>query len=306
MGSKTVLASLNRRPAGGGVCSPAELDALMADTEPWVQRAARMGARVLCFTEIYPQLPNHGRRPTAEYIEPADGGSLPRAVDLARRYDIDLVWPRFERGPDGCHNVSIYIDRHGEVLGRYRKMFPTLGEMDDGILPGTEPLVIETEYGRVGFAICFDLNYQELRDAYRPLRPDVIFFSSMYRGGVKVPFWALDVGCYMVSSVPTELGYITDRRGQVLERATYEALITAAANLNSVQLHMDYNWDKMDAMLAKYGPRLRFDYATEEARYQISSETVPIGEIVAEFELMDIQDYFAEARRRRRAELGLG
>jgi hypothetical protein len=303
MAGKTVLATVNRRPTAGGTTSPSELDALMADTEPWVQRAARMGARMVAFTEIYPQLREHGRLKVDEYVEPADGGSLERVVDLARRHDIDLVWPRFEQGPEGRHNVSIYINRRGEVLGRYRKMFPTLGEMDDGILPGTAPLVIETEFGRVGFAICFDMNFDELWEAMWPLRPDVVVFSSMYRGGVKVNYRAVELGAVLVTSVPTELGLIVDRGGRTLQCATYEALVTAPVNLNAIQLHMDYNWEKMDAMLAKYGPQLRFDYYTPEGRYVISSESVPIAEIVAEFELMDLQAYFAEARRRRLAEL---
>jgi hypothetical protein len=258
---------------------------------------------MLAFTEIYPQLPEYGRIPTPDIVEPWDGGSLERAAELAHKYAIDIVWPRFERGPDGTHNVSIYIDHRGEVLGRYRKMFPTFGEMDSGIQCGADAVVVDTDFGRVGFAICFDLNYEEVRNALRPLRPDVIVFSSMYRGGLKVPFWSLDVGSYLVSSVPTELGMIVDRGGKVLDIAHYEALVTASVNLNSIQLHMDYNWEKMDAMLAKYGPQLHFSYSTPEARYVISSETVPIADVVKEFELMDVQDYFREVRRRRSAEL---
>ena len=32
------------------------------------------------------------------------------------------------------------------------------GELDIGILPGTETQVFETDLGRVGLCICFDLN----------------------------------------------------------------------------------------------------------------------------------------------------
>lgn len=298
MATKTVLATLNRAPAVGGLDSPAAIDQLLADTEPWVRRAARMGARILALTEVYPQL-RHPGEAMYDHLEPADGGSLLGAMELAKRYDLDLVWPRFETGPDGPRNASIYIDRHGEVLGRYYKMFPTIDEIDHGIIPGEGGVCVETEYGRVGMAICFDLNFIELRDSYRALAPDVIVFSSMYRGGIELQSWALDLGCFMVSSHGTELGRIVDRGGRILELATYEALVTAPVNLNSVQLHMDYNWGKMDAMLERYGPQLRFDYYTQEARYVISSETVPIDEIVAEFELWPLQDYFAAARARR-------
>ena len=111
--------------------------------------------------------------------------------------------------------------------------------------------------------------------------------------------WAVDLGCFMVSSYGTELGRIVDRGGRILEMCTYESLVTAPVNLNSVQMHMDYNWGKMDDMLAKYGSRLRFDYYTQEARYVVSSEDVPIADLIAEYDLMQIQDYFCQARTRR-------
>jgi len=302
MACRTVLATLNRRPAGG-VTSPAALDALTADTEVWVRRAAQAGARLLVCTEIYPQLGDHGRLEVADYVEPSDGGSLLRVLDLARRYDLDIVWPRFEEGPDGRHNVSLYVSRRGEVLGRYRKMFPTLGELDDGILPGREPVVVETDFGRVGFAICFDLNFAEVRDGYRALAPDVIAFSSMYRGGVKLDFWAVDLGCYLVSSYGTDFGRIVDRGGRTVAAAGYEALALAPVNLNSVQLHLDYNWDKLDAILARYAAEVSFACATPEGRFVLSSERVPISELIAEFELLTVPAYFATARARRAAAL---
>ncbi|NUP99466.1 MAG: carbon-nitrogen hydrolase family protein [Armatimonadetes bacterium] len=299
MGTKTVLGTISRRFAGG-VDNPESLDTLTADLEFWIRRGTRMGARVLTFTEVCPQLNGD----LYAQIEPHDGGSLLRVIDLAKRYEVDLVWPRFEHGPDGLRNASIYVDRHGEVLGRYYKMFPTLGEMEKGIIPGDGPVCIETEYGRVGFAICFDLNFIELRDGYRALRPDVVFFSSMYRGGIELQAWAVDLGCYMVSSYGTELGRIVDRGGRILEMCHYEALVTAAVNLNSIALHMDYNYGKMDAMLERYGTALKFDYYTQEARYVISSESIPIEEIVAEWELLEIQEYFRRVRAQRSELLG--
>lgn len=302
MAGKTVLATCCARPQGG-VDTPENLDKLLGWVEHWVRRASRMGARMIAFSEVYPQLCHPGEA-MYENTEPADGGSLPRVIDLARQYDVDLIWPRFEHSADGLRNASIYIDRHGEVLGRYYKMFPTVGELDHGVIPGEGGVCVETEYGKVGFAICFDLNFSELRDSYRPQKPDVIVFSSMYRGGLEVQTWAVDLGCFMVTSYGTELGRIVDRGGRILELATYENLVTAHVNLNSIQLHMDFNWGKMDEMLEKYGAELRFDYYTQEARYVISSETVPIADIVAEYELLEIREYFAWARRRRQEALG--
>lgn len=302
MATRTVLATVSRMPAGG-LDTPERRDRLRADTGFWVRRASRMGAAMVAFPEVCPQMGTPGDA-MYRHIEPADGGTLEWIAELARAHSIDIVWPRFERRGDGCYNTSLYVDRRGELLGRYDKMFPTIGEMEHGITPGTQPVCVETEFGRVGFAICYDLNFVELRDAYRPLRPDVIVFSSMYRGGVKVQFWAVDLGCYLACAYPTELGRIVDRGGKIVALSTYEALALAEVNLNSVQLHMDYNWDKMDAMLERYNDTLRFDYHTQEGRYVIASTGPPIDEVCREFDLWHPTCYFAAARAMRRRVLG--
>ena len=56
---------------------------------------------------------------------------------------------------------------------------------------------------------------------------------------------------------------------------------------------MDNNWNKMDAMLAKYGPALTFDYHTREAFYVIeSSLDKDIDSIVKEFALEPADAYY--------------
>ena len=75
----------------------------------------------------------------------------------------------------------------------------------------------------------------------------------------------------MVTSIASELGLIIDRAGRIIKESTYEALAVAPINTNSVAMHMDFNWTKMDAMLAKYGPALTFDYHTREAFFVIAS-----------------------------------
>ncbi len=80
-------------------------------------------------------------------------------------------------------NSLVVLNRKGEVEGIYNKNFPTIGEMEGGIKPGKEAPIIKCDFGRVGCAICFDLNFDELRRQYEKEQPDIILFSSMYHGG---------------------------------------------------------------------------------------------------------------------------
>lgn len=52
---QAVLASVSHRPAHG--CRPAEAcETFLKETRHWLQRAARMGADIVAFPEVYPQL----------------------------------------------------------------------------------------------------------------------------------------------------------------------------------------------------------------------------------------------------------
>jgi predicted amidohydrolase len=291
------VATVSHRPTSG-VASPSDLDRFISQTAPWIERAARMGADLVAFPETYPQLavpdPYH-------HAEPADGGTLPRVRELAKRHKLHVVWPRLEYDPDrGVRNCSILIDRGGEVVGRYDKMFPTVTELDKGVIPGTEVPVFETDFGRVAMLICFDLNFEEAHTPLVKARPDLVVFSSMYRGGLQAQALAFELGAFVVTSISAELGLVIDRCGRVLKETTYEALGVAPINTNSVALHMDFNWNKMDAMLAKYGPSVSFDYHTREAFYVVSFESVrDVAELVREFDLETADAYWARSRSRR-------
>ena len=291
------VATVSHRPTAGAD-SPEGIDRLMKGAELQIERAARMGADLVAFTEIYPQL---ALSDSFHHAEPADGGTLDRVREVARRHKLVIVWPRLEYEPSrGIRNTSVLVDRSGDVLGKYDKMFPTVIELEKGVVPGTEAPVFETDFGRVGMLICFDLNFKEVRESLARGKPDVVVFSSMYRGGLQTQALAFELGAFVVTSIGTELGLIIDRCGRVLKESTYEALAVAPINTNSIAMHMSFNWDKMDTMLAKYGPALTFDYHTREAFYVVEfTGDRDIKELVKEFNLEPADAYWARSRRAR-------
>jgi predicted amidohydrolase len=295
------VATVSHRPAAG-TDSPEGTERLIQGATTYILRAARMGADLVAFPEIYPQLaladPFH-------HPEPTGGGSLDRIRELARQHKMFIAWPRLEYDPTRqVRNTSILVGRDGEVIGRYDKMFPTVSEIEKGVVPGGAAPVFETDLGRVGLLICFDLNFSEVREPLKAGKPDVVVFSSMYRGGLQAQALALELRAFVVTSIAAELGLIIDRAGRVLKESTYEALAVAPINTNSAALHMDYNWNKMDAMLAKYGPALSFDYHTREAFYVIeSTREEDITAILREFQLESADDYFDRSRKARAAAL---
>lgn len=295
------VATVSHKPSAG-VDGRNGTDRFMAAAESYIMRSARMGADLVAFPECYPQL---ALSDITHHAEPCEGGTLERVRDAARRHKLWVVWPRIEYSPErGLRNTSILVSREGEVAGRYDKMFPTIGEMEKGIVPGTEAPSFETDFGRLGLMICFDLNFSEAHESLAKGKPDVVVFSSMYRGGLQAQSLAFELGAFVITSISSELGLIIDRCGRVLKEATYESLAVAPINTNSIALHMDDNWTKMDTMLAKYGPKLTFDYHTREAFYVIESTgDRDIRELASEFSLETAADYFARSRKVRRESL---
>ena len=262
-------------------------------------RAKRFGADIVAFPECFGHRVHEGT--CVEVAEPLDGPVLTRVAKEAKRVGLYAVMPLYTREDGKVFNSAALVSPAGEVVGAYHKMFPTIGEIENGITPGREASVFRTDFGKVGMAICFDMNFNEIMYGLGENGAEVIFFCSAYRGGLQLQIRAWELGAYIVSSVEGELGRIIDPSGMVLTESTYEALVTRRVNLDRRLLHMDYNWGKMDEMLAKYGPGVSFEYFTREACYTVASELegVSVDEMLREFGLEERAAYFARARRAR-------
>lgn len=297
MARYVTVGSVSQYP--GGANSAARHDEAAA----LLQRAARLGAQIIAFPETY----HHTGLPgtAADHAQDLDGPSLTRIGQEARRNGVYVVWPLHTREQGRVYNSAVLIAPDGDIAGVYHKMFPTIGEIDDGITPGDGPRVFDTDFGRIAVTICFDLNFPEIMQGTADAGPEIIFFCSAYRGGLQLAIWAYLAGAYVVSAVLAELGQIVDLSGQVLAESTYEGLITRRINLDRRLMHMDGNWRKMDDILARYGPKVSIDFFTREAHWAISSETDEFSadDIIREFGLEARADYFRRSREARRKAL---
>lgn len=215
-----------------------------------------------------------------------------------RTYIMASYWRRAPKG-GGRYNSAVLLDRQGKLVGYYDKMFPTIGEMEDGVLPGRGPVVFNTDFGRVGAMICYDFNFVELLAEYKKQGAELICFLSNYRAGKLIPAAALRNQCFFASSVPGENAVIVDPLGRTLaESSSYGRIIFARLNLDSRVVHIDYNADRVRRLKEKYGPAVRIETASPEAVYFLSSlhPQTSIGEMIAEFEVETLDAYLDRAR----------
>jgi len=219
---------------------------------------------------------------------------------VARENKCYMVYSAAREMEDGTwRNSSVLIDRVGKVTGIYNKNHVVIEETTkSGILCGRDAPVIECDFGRVAFAICFDLNFDELRLKYVKAKPDLLIFSSMYHGGLMQSYWAYSCRSHFVGAIAGLPCEIRSPLGRVIASNTnYFDYAVATVNLDCRLAHLDYNWGRLRAMKAKYGPKVKITDPGYLGSVLITSEhdTISVDEMIGEFEIELLDDYMARA-----------
>ncbi len=221
-------------------------------------------------------------------------------AQVAKENRCYIVYSATREMDDGTwRNSSVLIDRDGRIVGAYNKNHVVIEETtESGILCGREAPVFDCDFGRVAFAICFDLNFDELRLKYARAKPDLIIFSSMYHGGLMQAYWAYSCRAHFVGAVAGLPCEIRDPQGDVIASSTnYFDFVVADVNLDCRLAHLDYNWSRLRALKATYGPKVTIKDPGFLGSVLITSEheTVTASEMVREFEIELLDDYMARA-----------
>ncbi|MFW6597569.1 carbon-nitrogen hydrolase family protein [Propionibacteriaceae bacterium Y2011] len=201
------------------------------------------------------------------------------------------------------HNSASLLDRSGAEIARYDKLRLVPTEFEYGLLPGREPVVVDTDFGRVGFALCFDLNFVELIELHRPLQPDVMLFPSRYHGGLMQAFWANQLRSHFIGSVGI-VNLTSDVLSPVGHRiagsTNYQQWVTTKINTNCAVVHLDNNRaGPLQALKQARGAAVTITDPGELGQVLITSHDseVPVADLMAEFGIEGIADYLARSRQ---------
>lgn len=136
--------------------------------EGFAESLSRQASRAVgeCFVAVWPELtlaPVHSTALRHELRDANERNKGEGEMELA-------VLGSFHVDRDGeCWNLGLLCDRHGEVVGEFRKLKPFVkddeagGGVEEDIVPGREILVVATEDFLFGIAICKD--FCDLRTA---------------------------------------------------------------------------------------------------------------------------------------------
>ena len=126
--------------------------------------AARRGAGLLVFPEMFLTGYAIGADAVARMAEPADGPSAQKAGAIARSAGIAIAYGYPERSPGarGVYNAALLFGRDGWPLMNYRKTH-LFGDLDRGMfVPGDGlPEPARLDGMSVGMLICYDVEFPE-------------------------------------------------------------------------------------------------------------------------------------------------
>jgi predicted amidohydrolase len=154
-----------------------------------IERAAASGARFVATPENTNYLGPHEEK--VRRAEPLDGPTVRRFADLARGLGIHLLLGSFNEKSDEanrCYNTSVFFGPDGSILGTYRKIHLFDVDVPGGVRfsesatckPGEVTAVVDTELGRFGLSICYDLRFAELYRQLADQGADILMIPSAF------------------------------------------------------------------------------------------------------------------------------
>lgn len=133
-----------------------------------IRKAAARGAQIVALPEMF-NTP-YSSKFFQKFAEEAGGETFQFLASLAKELSIYLVGGSIpEADGDRIYNTSFSFDREGNLVGRHRKVH--LFDIDvkggvsfkesDTLSAGKDMTIFDTEYGKIGVAICYDIRFPE-------------------------------------------------------------------------------------------------------------------------------------------------
>lgn len=222
------------------------VDAMYDKHIPYIEEAGEKGVQILCLQEIFntPYFCPGQDKKWYESAEPIPGPTTERLQEYAKKYDMVMIVPLYEKEQPGVlYNSAAVIDAGGEYLGKYRKNHipHTTGFWEKFFFkPGNLGYpVFETKYAKIGVYICYDRHFPDGARCLGLNGAEIVYNPSATVAGLSQYLWKLEqpahaaangyfMGCInrVGEEKPWNLGkfygtsYHVDPRGQIIDEAS--------------------------------------------------------------------------------------
>ena len=195
---KRIAAQVNAfKVAALQMASGPNVEGNLSEARRLIADAVAQGARLVVLPEFFSIMGLKEADMVAVREQPGKGVMQSFLAEMARKHKIWIVGgsiPLVAESPNKIKNTCLVFDEHGEQVARYDKIH--LFNLDLGnehyheantIEAGNQVVVIDSPFGRIGLAICYDLRFPELFRAMKNV--DIIVLPSAFTSTTGKMHW---------------------------------------------------------------------------------------------------------------------
>ena len=267
----------------------------MAEITGVVDREGAKGADLIILPETW-----RGQKDSPESL---NGPTVTAMAALAKKHSTYLVCPIDRRDGTRRLNTAVLIDRAGQIAGVYDKVYPYWSEFDlkPPVEPGQEARVFQTDFGKLGLAICFDVNFPAVWQRLADQGAELVVWPSAYSAGTSLQAHALNHHFYIVTSTLTRDCLVYDITGE-------ELLYDKSADLNVSRItldldrgvyHQNFNIEKRDKLLKEHATEVKQVKWLDREQWFVLQATKPgvsARDLAKQYGLEELRDYLSRSR----------
>lgn len=198
----------------------------------------------------------------SEYAESYPGMTTNLLSGLAKKHEVYIAGGSIpEKEKENIYNTSYIFDRNGSLVAKHRKIHLFNIDINKGIKfreseiisPGNKVTVIDTEFGRIGVCICYDIRFPELFIKMACDGAGIIIIPAAFNMTTGPAHWkiltrarALDGQFFLIAAAPARnknLSYIpyghsviVDPWGKIIACAGFEEkILYGTINLEDIE-----------------------------------------------------------------------
>ncbi|RLM54131.1 carbon-nitrogen hydrolase family protein [Halobellus sp. Atlit-31R] len=189
-----------------GRIATCQFEPVVGDVAANLDRIRSLAAESDADLAVFPELcvTGYDLDAAGEYAAEIPGRLTAPLVEIAAATGTELVVGLPERDGETLYNTFALVDGSG-VQATYRKYY-RWGDEATAFEAGAGPVVAETSVGRVGFVLCYDLNFPELALTYAREECDLLAVGAAWRASFRSNWRllcrsrALDGPCYVAAA----------------------------------------------------------------------------------------------------------
>lgn len=148
-----------------------------------IHEAAGKGANLVIFPELYYQGYYNPTDRFHELAETCDGRLYQALSECAKKENIHIIMgycQKKEDHPGKVYNTLMFVDNKGQRIANYTKVYGWDTEKDI-FTDGEKFEVCETELGKIGLLICYDIEFPETFRALNMKGAEIVVCCSAWR-----------------------------------------------------------------------------------------------------------------------------